>query len=193
MDKVNFKNGQAPYISDVNLNKMQDNVENEINQVKNGIENEIRCALPIGSIVSWTTDTAPTNWLICNGQAVSRTDYEELFNVLSTRYGVGDESTTFNLPNYKGRIGVGKDENDSSFNEIGKTGGEKMHTLTVGEMPRHNHISPIDGGTETGDKFVYGGYGEDSRPWVGTSFTGESQPHNNVQPYIVMNYIIKAK
>lgn len=107
--------------------------------------------LPIGSIVEWGTDAAPANWLLCDGQAVSRTDYEELFAVLGTTYGEGDGSTTFNLPNRQGLIGIGagthtdKNGTEKTF-ELGKEYGEYEHTLTENEMPSHgNHL--IDGGT----------------------------------------------
>lgn len=162
--------------------------------------------LPIGSIQEWPSNIIPNNWLLCNGQAVSRTDYAELFVVLGTTYGAGDGSTTFNLPNFKGRVGVGKDDNDSDFNALGKTAGEKTHVLTTTEMPQHCH----------GENFItkYGyqyslvsnnGEGEEKNGYlpelegtevnknqVLTNEAGGSQAHNNLQPHIVTNYIIKA-
>ena len=95
--------------------------------------------LPVGSIMPYPKATAPENWLICDGSAISRTDYSELFNAIGTTFGEGDGSTTFNLPNIKGRTIVGLDTDDTDFNTIGKTLGEKTHTLTVAEMPEHNH------------------------------------------------------
>lgn len=92
-----------------------------------------------GAITMWSTATAPDGWLLCNGGAVSRVDYETLFTVIGTTYGGGDGSTTFNLPNLKGRTPVGLDGGDGSFNSLGKTGGEKTHTLTISEMPSHTH------------------------------------------------------
>lgn len=162
--------------------------------------------LPIGSIVEWGTDTAPANWLLCDGQAVSRTDYAELFAVLGTTYGEGDGSTTFNLPNYKGKIGVGKDENDVDFDTLGKTDGEKEHILTIEEMPQHNHGENIvtkygyqyslvanNGEGEEKDGYLPTLEGtETNKAQVSTDKTGKNQAHNNLQPYIVTNYIIKT-
>jgi microcystin-dependent protein len=85
----------------------------------------------------WAAASAPTGWLLCDGSAVSRTTYAGLFAILSTTYGVGDGSTTFNLPDLRGRFPVGK--NAGTFSALGGTGGEETHTLTVPEMPAHTH------------------------------------------------------
>ena len=80
---------------------------------------------PIGAITEWSSNTAPDGWLLCDGSAVSRTNYSELFVVIGTDYGSGDGSTTFNLPNIKGKTTVGLDIDDSNFNSVGKTGRRK--------------------------------------------------------------------
>ena len=89
--------------------------------------------------MEWYSDNIPSNWLLCNGQAVSRTEYAELFAVLGTKYGEGDGSTTFNLPDRRGVGAIGKDENDSDFNTLGKKGGSKKKTLALANMPAHTH------------------------------------------------------
>ena len=76
--------------------------------------------LPIGTQVAYGGTVPPTGWLICDGSAVSRTTYAELFKVIGTSYGAGDGSTTFNLPNKKGRVSAGYDSTNSKFNTIGK-------------------------------------------------------------------------
>ena len=81
--------------------------------------------LPVGSISAYSGENIPTNWLKCNGQAVSRADYPELFNTIGTTYGSGDGSTTFNLPNISERVIVGNN-GDGEFS-LGNTGGEKEH------------------------------------------------------------------
>jgi microcystin-dependent protein len=91
-------------------------------------------ALPPGLIQPYAGSTAPTGWLLCQGQAVSRTTYAALYAVCGTAYGVGDGSTTFNLPNLKGRVAVGVDSSDTSFDAVGEKGGAKTHA--------HEHISP---------------------------------------------------
>ena len=153
--------------------------------------------LPISSIMPYPKAIPPENWLICDGSAISRTDYSELFNVIGTEFGEGDGSTTFNLPNIKGRTIVGLDTNDTDFNTIGKVLGEKTHTLTVAEMPEHNHKMPIDSfvnsdsqtNVKSGGHVSYETQGQN----YGTTSAGGSQPHNNIQPSFVVTYIIKAK
>lgn len=155
--------------------------------------------LPIGAITEFAGTTPPSGWLICDGRAISRTTYSELFGVIGTTYGSGDESTTFNIPDYTGKVGVGLKSNDSDFNVLGETGGEKTHTLTIAEMPSHSHnFRGVNDGT-TVDPSV-GSYPariyQDKSPnWVGyfINETGGGQTHNNLQPYITINYIIKAK
>lgn len=158
--------------------------------------------LPIGSVVKWFSTTIPTNWLECNGQAISRTEYAELFAVIGTKYGSGDGSTTFNLPNIKGKTTVGLDIDDTDFNTLGKTGGEKTHTLTENEIPPMDvhmtqHTWFDRGGLEAGGavnrKVVAGGGTGGSPEFVIGTVNGGGQAHNNLQPYIVSNYIIKAK
>lgn len=150
--------------------------------------------LPIGAVLEWYSDMIPENWLLCNGQEVSRTDYAELFNTLGIKYGSGNGSTTFNLPSLKGKVAVGKDENDEDFNEIGKIGGEKKHKSTIEEMPGHLH------GVQSGNVIntTSGGYGvannfNKSGTQMTTDVVGGNQPHNNLQPYITCNFIINAK
>lgn len=158
--------------------------------------------LPIGSVVKWFSTTIPTNWLECNGQAISRTEYAELFAVIGTKYGSGDGSTTFNLPNIKGKTTVGLDIDDTDFNTLGKTGGEKTHTLTIDEMPKMDVHMTKDtwydrGGLEAGGavnrRVVAGGATGGVTDYIIGTVNGGGQAHNNLQPYIVSNYIIKAK
>lgn len=147
---------------------------------------------PIGTITSFAGTTPPSDYLLCDGTAVSRTTYSDLFAIIGTTYGAGDGSTTFNLPNLKGRVPVGYDSNDTDFNAIGKTGGEKTHTLTIDEMPSHNHQQTLGGEITTTDQVAGAGViGKENQSL--TANTGGGQPHNNLQPYIVYNFIIKAK
>ena len=168
--------------------------------------------LPIGSVVEWYSSKVPSNWLICNGQAVSRTEYAELFAILGTTYGAGDGSTTFNLPDKKGRFTVGLNSSDSDFNSLNKKGGEKVHQLTFNEMPIHKHplTSWRNPGTVEPQPTSGFGFTNDDRGFAniatdgdGTAYTahnftgfgtaGGDRAHNNLPPYITTNYIIKAK
>lgn len=178
------------------LNLLTDETSQKLNGVQNVDEAllQMLSIIPIGTVLPNASPIVPELWLICDGSAISRTTYADLFNAIGTTYGTGDGSTTFNLPNLKGKIPVGYDANDTDFNTVGKTGGEKTHTLTVNEMPSHSHSSIVNGvkwvsggNTEVSDKS--GGYG---LPSGTTGSTGGGQAHNIIQPYITMNYIIYA-
>lgn len=93
---------------------------------------------PVGSIVMWPTGTAPTGWLLCDGSAVSRTTYSELFALISTTFGVGDGSTTFNLPNMVQRIPIGK-ATAGALATIGATDGSWDHTHGPGTLTVASH------------------------------------------------------
>jgi microcystin-dependent protein len=90
---------------------------------------------PTGGLMMWPTASAPANWLICNGSAVSRATYATLFAVVGTTFGVGDGSTTFNLPNYTDRMPIGA---GSSYS-VNSQGGSATTTLTTTELPSHSH------------------------------------------------------
>lgn len=100
--------------------------------------------VPVGVINPFAGSTAPTGYLLCNGSAVSRTEYSSLFDVVGTTYGVGDGSTTFNLPDLRGKIPVGQLNASAYFNPLGQAGGATDITLTVGQMPTHNHTGTTD-------------------------------------------------
>src|SRR6266576_1181291 len=93
---------------------------------------------PSGVILHYAGSAAPTNWLICDGTAVSRSTFAALFAIIGTTYGAGDGSTTFNLPDMRGKIAVGK-HTSGTFQTLGQSGGEENHTLLVAEMPSHSH------------------------------------------------------
>jgi len=165
---------------------------------------------PVGSIMQYAGSSAPSGWLIADGSAVSRTTYADLYTAIGTAYGSGDGSTTFNLPNLKGKVPVGRDSSDTSFDALGETGGAKTHTLTTSEMPAHSHTDSGHGHGFSGG----GGYGagafdgsrfraDSNSPANSWSFnigtgnaniqnTGGGGAHNNLQPYVVVNYIIKT-
>jgi microcystin-dependent protein len=217
---------------------------------------------PPGVVVAFAGSAAPNGWLICDGSAVSRTTYAALFAAIATAYGSGDGSTTFNLPDLRGRVAVGKDDmggsaanrlqvsttinttNGSSSavvasaanlsigmivvtanvpagttitaingttltlsanaiatatgtparfsaltdaQSLGASGGNQVHTLVIPQMPAHTHTYN-DAQTAGVNTFAAGG-----NLGVGnTGSTGGNQPHPNVQPSLVTNFIIKT-
>lgn len=160
--------------------------------------------LPIGSVVEWVSDIYPENWLKCNGQAVSRAEYPELFSVLGTTYGAGDGSTTFNVPDLRARVPVGASAGDPNFNKIGMYGGYTTQGLRALIGATHADSTRI--GYRTEDKVPGFGYTYVIQgSLVASSITADSVNHSTtvlqkdgsdpttIQPYTVVHFIIKAK
>ena len=167
---------------------------------------------PTGVVLPFAGGSIPTGWLLCTGGAVSRTTYANLFAVISTTYGVGDGSTTFNVPDMQGRVPAGVNTSDSNFVSLNTKVGSATHTLTSGEMPSHTHTqnshthnlnAPIDGGLVGGTIGTFGSYytrnniGDSANNlWIATATTAVNQntggggAHNNLQPTIALYYII---
>lgn len=184
-------------------------------------------AMPTGAVMAFAGSAAPTGWLLCFGQAISRTTYAALFAVIGTTYGAGDGGTTFNLPDGRGRSVIGKDDmGGAAANRIttagsgldgkalGANGGSESHKLTIEQLPSHRH----EGNTNQsgGHSHYYTGaatdvnYGGDRPSGKGgnsksitdeagihthtleTNYKGGDQPHPNLQPSIILNYIIRT-
>ena len=160
-------------------------------------------AVPVGSIVMYAKGAGdePTGWLLCDGQAVSRTTYAGLFGAIGTVYGVGDGSTTFNLPDMRGRMPLGT--NDAALpngadgglttrNE-GDEGGAETHALTEAELATHTHA--LTNGTSvyrnTGGGQLGGTGFSQSTSNITAGNTGSGTAHENMSPFTVVNFLIK--
>jgi microcystin-dependent protein len=149
-------------------------------------------AIPAGTKLETYCSTAPAGYLVCDGSAVSRTTYLALFNAIGVAYGAGDGTTTFNLPDERDRVSVGK---GLTFNVMGATGGEINHQLVTSEMPSHVHsITPPNCASESNSGYTVSGNDsigtEPIFPYNSAS-TGGDGAHNNLQPYIVTLHCIK--
>lgn len=162
-----------------------------------------------GEIKMWPVNTVPNGWLPADGSEVSRATYAALFDILGTTFGVGNGTTTFNVPNMKGRVPVGYDTGQTEFDTVGETGGEKTHVLTSAEMPSHTHVQNSHAHTfqgngaltdgSTGASYVVNSgsfYGFRAQQMASATAvnqnTGGGGAHNNLQPYMTVRYIIKT-
>lgn len=145
-----------------------------------------------GVIKEYAGVVAPSGYLLCDGSAVSRTTYAALFNICGTNYGTGDGSTTFNLPDKRGRVGVGYKSGDADFGTLGITGGAKTHTLIVSEVPALGISIPSYSPNNGGNSGVLQNTPGPADGATNLNTTGGGGPHNNIQPYQTFNYIIKT-
>jgi microcystin-dependent protein len=110
-----------------------------LTDVEAAITTAANVVCPVGVIQMWATGTAPTGWLLCDGTAVSRATYSELFALWSTTFGVGDGSTTFNVPDMRQRIPIGKHASVAALDTIGETQGSWDHTHAPGSLTVASH------------------------------------------------------
>lgn len=167
--------------------------------------------VPIGTILDWAgSGTLPVTYLECNGQAVSRTNYQTLFLVLSTSWGSGDGVTTFNLPDLRRRTTIGSGGTPTAIldNVVGSYGGSEFHILSANEGKCEFDVTAdfVQGGSlNVINNFMAGltitnrnnidfdfAYPEAVGSRSGTVGSTEADPHNNMQPSAVVRKIIKA-
>lgn len=210
------------------------------------ISSDLTQLTPVGTVTAYGGTAAPTGWLLCYGQNVSRTTYAALFTAIGTTFGVGDGSTTFTLPDLRGRVIAGQDDMGGvsanrltglsggiNGDTLGGTGGVESHVLTDAELSSHSHatnpaavnaanvnidhnhgfysvlktntsggggLDRIDALNTTSGTFevtdVTGAAGMTAHTHsvdvanTTSTTTGSDTAHNNVQPTIILNYII---
>ncbi|MBK6576074.1 MAG: phage tail protein [Sandaracinaceae bacterium] len=145
---------------------------------------------------------APRGWMFCNGQTLPIQQYTALFALIGTTYG-GNGQTTFALPDLRGRVPLGTQQGPGLSNySLGQMSGTETVTLLSTQIPAHNHAlqastaapstpTPANASLPTGSSRIYaaGGASQTLNP-TSIGNAGGSQPHENMQPYLALNYII---
>jgi microcystin-dependent protein len=148
---------------------------------------------PTGSIIDFGGTSAPAGFLVCDGSAVSRATYDDLFAVIGTTWGIGNGSTTFNIPDFSGRVTAGSGGTLPPLaNTVGSTGGSSTHTLTVDELTPHTH-NAVQGSfiTNFGSNNVYSS-GTHGAVNATTETKGNGAAFTIVQPTAIVLKIIKT-
>lgn len=144
-----------------------------------------------GTVKMFAGSTAPDGYLICDGSEVSRTTYSALFEAIGTSWGSGDGTNTFNIPDMRKRNVVGYDSTETDFNEIGKTGGNPTVRLTMDNLPYHKLNLLVAGGSDAPAGLSYSNNGGSWNSNFSEVIGGSQKTFSIVQPYGVMNFIIK--
>lgn len=186
----------APKVMD-NFNEAKDKVNDIVDELNIELSGEIRM---------YGGSTAPTSWLLCDGSAISRSTYSDLFSTIGEKYGVGDGSTTFNVPDFQAKFPVGYKSGDADFGDRGDTGGAKTKSISHTHTgPNHTHsVSGTSGNIKspnliggTGTSQYSGDHAHDFACTSGAGGTGNtgaggSGAQDVLNPFLVVNFIIKT-
>ena len=184
LSAVMVRDGRAPMVAPLAMNN------NPITGLAAGTDPtdaatvaQVTGASPIGVVVDFAGDTAPNGWMLCYGQAVSRTTFAAAFAVIGTKYGAGDGATTFNLPDCRGRVTAGRDDMGGAdakrlsdfFGAVARTLGGVLgaasHVLTLAQLPAHTHPAGSLTTTAAGEH-------------THTSYLGSSRDNGDPGPYV---------
>lgn len=149
--------------------------------------------IPTGSITAYIGATAPSGWLLCDGTEIASSE-TALESVLNGTYGTGSNGRSL-VPDLRGRVPVGVDgaaARLTSNDTLGSSGGTETHTLTEAEMPSHSHTYERYDHSDDGSSLSVGGHSNAGTTATSVSSTGSDQAHNNMQPYLVTNWIIRT-
>lgn len=172
--------------------------------------------IPVGSIQIHAQNSMPGDygeWMPCNGQALSRTEYAELYQQIGTSFGSGNGTSTFNLPDFRGRVPIGTGNSsapDGQNRSRGDSGGRETVALTLAQMPRHNHGEAgnhshthsgsgallVQGTSGIAPPTALGYYGSSPTSVAGAhthQSQGNNQPHPNMQPFLTTPFSIRVR
>ena len=178
---VNFAEGQAP-----------SSLNDSCRAIMADVAAWYAAVDPAGRIEQYGGSSVPSGWLECDGSAVSRATYARLFAAISTTWGAGDGSTTFNVPDFRGRTLIGKGTGSGlTARALAATGGEENHTLTQAELPTSTatiatQTQNLGTGGGSGVNFKVAGSGDT------TGALGSGTGHNTMQPFAVTMFIIRT-
>jgi microcystin-dependent protein len=202
----NWRDYPNEEISSSDLDEIQRLVDGAIDQIMRP-----KNMTPIGAIQSFGGSVQPDEWLFCDGTAISRTTYADLFAIIGVAYGAGNGTTTFNLPDMRGRSTMGVD--GSLVSGLGTQAGAAAVALSINNLPSHDHdyadpghthgltspftsiigARPAGGAAAAAGSTISGGAAIASNT-TGITFhaQGSNAPHANLHPVLGVNFIIYA-
>jgi microcystin-dependent protein len=156
---------------------------------------------PTGCIIAFAGSSAPDGWVVCNGAQLYVGDFADLYNVIGTTYNIPSTvAGYFSIPDIRGRVIAGMggatanrltgQSGGVNGDTLGGVGGAQTHRLTISEMPSHSHS--LTNGVGTKSNSFDSGTLVASDGGGSTGYTGFGNVHNNVQPTMILNYIIKT-
>ena len=156
----------------------------------------------VGQLMLVGFNFTPAGWIPCDGRLEPIASFETLFNLIGTTYG-GDGQSTFGMPDLRGRVPIHQGDNGGAIYTLGQSGGVESVTLTINQIPQHNHAilcsSNAQNSNDPAGSFLavagdhrYGATASAPMAAAMIGAAGGSQPHDNLQPYLALNWVISA-